>query len=349
MQKHLYCYPICVLSLFIGNCKGQNPAIPPTQTEIASPLIQDPTDYDPYFTETVATTSAFGPKSITRNVLQDRKGDFWMSSWEGIIQFDGKTFTNLTNRDGLRRYHMFSLLEDSKGKLWFGSIGAGVYCYDGKTFTNYTSKEGLVGDRVGYIYEDKQGNIWIGTNTGISRYDGKTFHNLIPSDEEISRDVTCILEDKSGKIWFGTRGAACFYDGKSFHKVLKTDGTAFNNVWSIIEDKNGNVWLGGQCGLWRYDGTVFANYSDAFVGDLCEDRNGNLWACAGEPDTHKMALYRYDGISLSVAGIPPTPHKILSHDGQIYGIIEDKNGNILFGTDKGVCRYDGKSFNWWRE
>lgn len=348
MLKHLYCYPLCVLSFFIASCKGQSPTITPTKNETPSPLIQDPTDYDPYFTESIAVVSSYGPKSITRNVLQDRKGDFWMSTWEGIIHFDGKTFTNLTNREGLRRYHMFSLLEDSKGNLWFGSIGAGVYRYDGKTFTNYTTKEGLAGNRVGCFYEDKQGNIWIGTDTGISWYDGKEFHNLIPSDEEIGTDVNCILEDGTGKVWFAMRGAACVYDGKKFSKITNTDGSAFQNVRSIIQDKNGAIWLGGQCGLWRYSGTTFSKYSDDFVGYLNEDRKGNLWTCAGETNTYKMALYRYDALSLSVPGKSAIPAKILSNDGQIFGIMEDTAGNIWFGTDKGVCRYDGNTFNWWR-
>lgn len=346
MHKRHYLFPLCAISLLFASCKGQNPSISPLSSGPPIPLVLDPTDLDPYFIETVAVTSSYGPKSITRNIMQDRKGDFWMSTWEGIIHFDGKTFTNLTNREGLRRYHTFSLLEDSKGILWFGTIGAGVYRYDGKNFVNYTSKEGLAGNGVGFLFEDKQGNIWIGTDAGNSIYDGKTFRNLIPSDEEIGTDINSVVEDKNGKIWFGMRGAACIYDGKSFQKILKPDGTTFNNVRSVIEDKNGNIWLGGQGGLWCYDGTSFTKYSEDFVGYLCEDRKGNLWACAGEKNTYKMALYRYNASSLSVPG---TPDKILSHDGQIFGIIEDTAGNIWFGTDQGVCRYDGNTFNWWRK
>src|SRR4051812_23341192 len=28
----------------------------------------------------------------------------------------------------------------------------------------------------------------------------------------------------------------------------------------------------------------------------------------------------------------------------VWTILEDKNGNLLFGTQNGICRYDGKSF-----
>jgi ligand-binding sensor domain-containing protein len=31
-------------------------------------------------------------------------------------------------------------------------------------------------------------------------------------------------------------------------------------------------------------------------------------------------------------------------DNDVRAIIEDKAGNIVFGTKSGICKYDGKSF-----
>ncbi len=72
----------------------------------------------------------------------------------------------------------FFFLEDSKGNLWFGSIGSGVYRYDGKSFRSFTNRNGLANNDVHSIYEDKKGNIWFGTEGGASRYDGKSFRNF---------------------------------------------------------------------------------------------------------------------------------------------------------------------------
>jgi ligand-binding sensor domain-containing protein len=96
-------------------------------------------------------------------------------------------------------------LEDRKGNIWFGTIGAGVYRYDGKLFTNFTTKDGLVSDRVGCIYEDKAGNVWFGTEGGASRYDGKSFRNFTTKEGLPNNDINTIVEDNTGKFWFGTR------------------------------------------------------------------------------------------------------------------------------------------------
>lgn len=96
------------------------------------------TDKDSYFIETKTINTSYGSQSITRNIVQDRNGYFWLASWEGIIRYDGTTFTNFTNQDSLRRYRAFSVLEDKAGNIWFGTEN-GVSYYDGKTFTNFSA------------------------------------------------------------------------------------------------------------------------------------------------------------------------------------------------------------------
>lgn len=108
-----------------------SPARPP---EMSAP------DSDPSFMESKAVTTAYGPRNITRNIMQDRNGNLWFASWEGIIRYDGQSFTNFTNKEGLRRFHVFSILEGESGNLWFGTVGAGVGRYDGKALTYFTGK-----------------------------------------------------------------------------------------------------------------------------------------------------------------------------------------------------------------
>ena len=121
---------------------------------------QDKTDLQKGNIKSKDVATSFGPNSITRTIKQDRKGNIWMASWEGVFRYDGKSFTNITRTVSSARF--FSVLEDRKGNLWFGSIGSGVYYYDGKSFQNFTTNEGLFNNEIGRIYEDKIGNIWFG-------------------------------------------------------------------------------------------------------------------------------------------------------------------------------------------
>jgi len=253
-----------------------------------------------------------------------------------------------------------------------GSIGSGVFLYDGKSFKNFTTKEGLLNNGVGSIYEDKKGNIWFGVLGGASRYDGKSFRNYIIDGNVMNEDrtgktfpdrpryeVNSIIEDKTGRIWFATRGNTFVYDGKTFTSITNKDGKTFTNVRSIIEDKKGSIWLGGNDGLWRYDGSTFTNFTQKFVGYIYEDKKGNIWTSSTSSVSaydQSWALSRYDEKSLSnnKATVTSTFQENMPlfnnkatvteiKEGMIFGILEAYDGNIWFGTMKGVYRYDGNT------
>lgn len=333
-MKCISVYTLFLVSVFFASC-GQN------QTEAKTIIIN---------AETNGVVTAYGPKTITRNIIQDRKGNIWVAAFDGIFRYDGKSFTNITGKAGLVRF--FSVLEDRKGNLWLGSIGSGVYYYDGRSFQKFTTGEGLLNNEVTSIYEDKKGNIWFGVSGGMSCYDGKSFRNYILNGNAINEDktgktftnrqqngVNAILEDKKGQFWFGTNGNASIFDGKTF-TVLTNNGKPFKNVRSITEDRKGNIWLGGADGLWRYDGSTFTNFTKMFVGYIMEDKEGNIWTSSERDKSKAWALSRYDGKTLY--NEKPIVTEI-THKPMIFGIFEALDGNIWFGDFDGVHRYDGKT------
>lgn len=334
MKKNKKFYSLIVMFVICISCKGQNKTDPPKDT-IKS--------------EFTSFISSNGPISITRNIIQDRNGNIWIASFEGIIRYDGESFTNITSSVSSSRF--FSVLEDREGNFWFASIGSGVYYYDGKSFLNFTTKEGLANNVVTCIFEDRMGNIWFGTGGGASRYDGKSFQNFTTKEGLPDNDVTTIIQDKVGRFWFGTRGGVCVYDGKTFTLFKNKYDMSFGNVRSIIEDKKGNIWLGGENGLWRYDGSLFDNFSEKFVGYILEDKKGNIWTSSESANTSGWSLSRYDNGSLYASQIPlPFSNQIArgteikSKEGMIFGILEANDRSIWFGTLNGVNRYDGERF-----
>lgn len=335
---------LLLLYFFSVACQGQE-RLENTEVQKTAPAF--PTlDVDPYFVETQTKESRLGPRSITRNMVQDKDGNIWLATWEGILQYDGNTFTNFTNKAGLRRFHAFAAMEDSRGNLWFSTIGAGIYRYDGEHFTNFSTKDGIPSDRVTYLYEDSSGHIWIGTEGGASRYDGKNFKNYTTADGLPSNDVNTIIEDQHGIFWLGTRGQACTYDGKTFTEIETAEGQLFSNVRCIIEDSKGHIWLGGNNGLWRYDGSNYSNYTKDFVGYIYEDSRENIWTSSAT--AHQVwTVSRYEGAVRQQEDISAT--EVFSKAGMFFGILEDRNQHIWFGNLDGVYRYDGVSFDDFRK
>lgn len=339
-MKYIQGYALFLMLVFYTSCSGQN------QTEKKN-IINS---------ETIGVITSHGPKSITRNIIQDRKGNIWMAAFDGIFRYNGKSFNNITSKVSSARF--FSILEDRKGNLWFGTIGSGVYCFDGKSFKNFTIKEGLLNNEVTCIFEDKKGNIWFGVSGGASCYNGKSFLNFIINDNEMNEDrtgktfpdrqpyeVNSIIIDKKGNFWFATRGNTFVYDpsatlktgGKTFTVVTHED-KPFKNVRTIIEDKKGNIWLGGSDGLWCFNGSTFSNFNKSFVGFIIEDKKGNLWT-SSEKDRLIWSLSKYEEKTL--LNKKPTVTEIANQP-MIFGILEDDKGNIWFGSNS-VHRYDGKT------
>lgn len=318
---------------FLASCNGQ---VQTTQQPTASTNEEKFQDFDPYFIDTKTVVSQFGPKNITRNIIQDKKGNMWLASWEGIIRYDGKSFTNYTLQENLRKYHVFSAFEDSKENLWFGTIRGGVYRYDGKAFIHYTEKDGL-GDWAESIIEDRNGNIWFATDEGVVRYNGETFQNFTTKEGLIDDYVHCLLETKDGNIWIATTGGISIYDGKIFKSFNQTAFKPFVNIRTLIQDQKGNIWIGGQEGLFCYNpleplSTSIKTWTTKFAGYLYEDKKGTIWMAAFDtPSTMSLSKKEINSNDFI---------EVKKENGQIFGIVADKEGNIWYGKGDGICRFD---------
>jgi ligand-binding sensor domain-containing protein len=254
------------------------------------------------------------------NIYEDKKGNIWFGTENGVSRYDGKSFQNFTTRDGLATDRVGNIYEDKKGNIWFGTEN-GVSRYDGNSFRSLKMKEAP--------------SVTPGDSFHISVY-----HHPIPEDSWMHNAVNAIIEDKTGKLWFGTRGYASVYDGKTFTTITNKDGKSFANVRSMIKDKKGNIWLGAFDGLWRYDGSTFTNFTQNFVGYIYEDKKGNIWTSSQRANNGGWVLSRYDEKTLT--NEKPTVTEITNKP-MISGIIGDDKGNIWFGAFDGVYRYDGKT------
>jgi ligand-binding sensor domain-containing protein len=286
-----------------------------------------------------------GPKGIVRTIKQDRKGNIWITSWEGVFKYDEKSFTNVTSKVSSARF--FSVLEDSKGNFWFASIGSGVYYFDGKSFQNFTTRDGLANDRVTNIYEDKTGIIWFGTESGASRYDGKSFQNLkmneappVTAGDSVYTGASPV-HTGADSVYVGTDSVDTEADSvhvSYYQHLLPKDRWMHNDVNAIIEDKTGKLWFGTRGYVTVYDGMTFTTVTNndgkpfKNVRSIIKDKKGNLWL--GGYD----GLWHYDGKTFT--------NFTRKFVGYIY---EDKKGNIWTSSESSnngtwvLSRYDEKS------
>jgi ligand-binding sensor domain-containing protein len=83
---------------------------------------------------------------IGNPILVDKSGNIWFNGEEGenletkggIWRYDGNAFKNFTIADGIGKYYVWCMVEDSSGNIWFGTRNTGLYKYDGIAFTNFS-------------------------------------------------------------------------------------------------------------------------------------------------------------------------------------------------------------------
>ena len=280
--------------------------------------------------------------NYVEDILEDKDLNLWFATESGILKYTIKNLQQFTQSNGLasNRISCKNIIEDSDGNLWLGTE-KGVSKYDGNDFQTLSVKDGLLDNHVLSICSDKKGGIWIGTTSGIctcsksrirkfstpnvaidailedgkaniwfatengiSRYDGMRFQS-IPIDGLISE----FLIDNEDRLWIGTldKGLYIYQEGDALHHMTVEDGLASHNIRWILQDSFGKIWFGLQ-GLLSELGSDIAERS----GICCYDGN------------HFKSYSMDDGL--------------ISDDVMIAE--EDGNGNLWFGTDAGVMKYN---------
>ena len=70
-------------------------------------------------------------------MTQDHKGNMWFgTNGGGASKFDGNKFTTISDNDGLINNVVFSIIENHKNQMVFGT-SKGISVFNGINFKNY--------------------------------------------------------------------------------------------------------------------------------------------------------------------------------------------------------------------
>ncbi len=167
-------------------------------------------------------------KSWIRSITEDKKGNMWFATADkGAFKFNGTTFQQFTEKDGLCSNDLTCILEDTQGNVWFGSMDGGVSKYNPlekgkKGFTNFNSKNGIGGNEVWTIYEDNKGTIWFSCEGfGAYIYQNQQIYHFNEKQGLHMGAVQTFYQDRSGMFWIGGGGGLVRFTGDSFTPVTK--------------------------------------------------------------------------------------------------------------------------------
>jgi ligand-binding sensor domain-containing protein len=233
------------------------------------------------------------PTNRIRTVLEDRKGNYWIATWDdGLVKYDGKTWKtfNVVNSK-LPNNSIYCMRFDNKGHLWIGTFGGGVAEFDcnSKWKIYNTKNSGLPNDWIYSIAFDKTWNVWIGTYTeGLAVFNHKNWKVYNKTNSKLPNNkITAIyVYDNDDKI-IGTADHMIFIQ----NGVWKTE-----EEMNIISNEDAVYWISPfgkdsvlMCykfgSIVIYDGKEFQFFNDTnsnltFRGfySVTADKKKTIWA-----------------------------------------------------------------------
>ncbi|MFX0207683.1 MAG: two-component regulator propeller domain-containing protein, partial [Candidatus Hodarchaeota archaeon] len=292
--------------------------------------------------EPFSELGAMGSIEDVHSIFADSYGFVWFGrSDEGVARVLSSDPDSL--KEFLFARNTDAIGEDSNGKIWFGTVGNGLFVVDpdsdlttdDRNWFRFPEENGFLGN-VTCIINDSEGDVWVGTQAvGIFRYDVSwtTYSqgiNFYSNDFSNFKHVVTILEDDSENLWLGTEGDGLVVVNFNSNLLLKKNwtiitkqekwGLASNFVRTLFKDDEGNVWIGTSP---QYDvytdithkGLTYANHT-----------NPNEW--------HIFTMEDNPGLS----------------NNSVNAIAQDQFRYLWFGTDDGLSRvhidyiYDNSSW-----
>ena len=275
------------------------------------------------------------PVSNVTSLVIDSQDNVWMGTFNGLVRFDGQSWTTFTTADGLPHNRINALALDVEENVWAGTVSDGVVKFDGSTFTHFSVADGLYSDRIYSLYADDDGNILIGTGSNrLTRFDGSSFiHTHInPEAAGPGGHIHAIATGPDGRIWVGSCiSGLSVYDGDQW-----IDRVNNLNVFirALFADSAGNIWVSSlPLGLFRYAAGEWENFSApddtglSFVYAIAEAGDASLWF--GGPEG--LAILENE------QWWQLTPDDGLPEHG-VSALAADSEGHVWAGGARGVSR-----------
>jgi signal transduction histidine kinase/ligand-binding sensor domain-containing protein len=276
-----------------------------------------------------------------------------------------------------------ALLRDSRGNLWVGTAGQGLWRvrFDSNdqvvTVEHATALTGLLADGVLALAEDREGNIWAGTTEGLNR--------LTPYKVAQVTNVGLVAgveQADAGALWIGTVDELFLMSGPNAAPLPIPHALRGGRLRAIHTDEKGQLWVATDRGLFYWNNGVLLPVKaqrgsmPLHIDTITSAPNGGVWVFDNErglllwrngqfitttlppgsgtarveatltDSTGRAWFALSNGIIISTDG-----DKLRAYDetdgltaGIYQAIYEDRAHNLWFGGTAGMSRYDGTRF-----
>ena len=272
-------------------------------------------------------------KALRGNTLQAPE-EFIHSYYESF-QTGQMPYVNYGADDGLPQEDIFSIFQDHKGYLWFGT-NSGAVRYNGREMLVFNHENGLPANSVRDIRQDSSGTMYFATTSGIAKFRADTTSEILLEGVSFNR----IFIDSKDRRWF--MGDDGIYMETNNGRVRHLNG-AFSilpaNIYHMTEDPGtGHLLMATILGIFMYDpvNDQVTQLSNTDSYSLFIDANDSIWISTRDglfiTDVNDLIENRFEAVTKNMNKRFRTPVNIISD------ISTNKFGSVWLVTDSKIMQ-----------
>ncbi|MGP1587075.1 MAG: adenylate/guanylate cyclase domain-containing protein [Treponemataceae bacterium] len=273
------------------------------------------------------------PSDRLLDVIQDETGYIWLASYDGLIRFNGSSFTKFTKElHGFTGVSPRVFCVGDDNSLWIGTNASGLYKYKDGSFTHYGLEEGLPNLSVRSIKFDNKNTLWIGTAGGVAKLDPEGKITQIYHDGIQKSETVFFVLPVKDYILVGTNlpGLKIIKDEKMYKMDYLTEiqGYSFS---SAFLDFDSSVWLGTNSGrIFNIGGKkliksyTFKSMDGMNINKFLRVKDGTMYV--GTEHGIIRILQDYSEIFTEENGLP---------NNMVSGLFEDRESNLWISMEYG--------------
>jgi len=265
------------------------------------------------------------PHSYVTAIAQDARGYLLVGTDEGLAQFDGLTFRQLSSDPTLRlSTSWISALLHSGDSIWLGTFDGRLI----KLRNGSAEREYQTGSSIFDLLQGADGSLWVSTRNGVLRMDQGGVGRVRELGPPLDTSWNVLARDANGRIWIVTASGLFCESAEGITKRLSKG--PHGEILAVLARRRGDVLLGTTKGLFVLTPDIEEPPTairgvKGLVVSLLEDRDGNIWAGTWGQGLFRVTDRGVDGWTAR-DGLP---------ENFIRTLAEDQEGDLWIGMRSG--------------
>lgn len=185
--------------------------------------------------------------NVVTAVSVDADGAIWFGTASGgLSRFDGTTWQNYSEADGLPSNQIHDVVIAKDGTVWIAT-NKGIGQFNGRKwylFNETRSLFQLPSDHVTTIKLGKQpGTVWVGTDQGVAFYNGRLWESFEQVGSEAINTIHDLAITPNGTVWAATTAGLKQLVGDEWELYSSADGLKEDYVQTVTAVSDTILWV----------------------------------------------------------------------------------------------------------